>query len=65
MSLLEVLPGEVIVLGTDHILLDLVERKLVAAVQEHTLGLLVTHLVELIVQGLYHVLRLDSRLKDY
>jgi hypothetical protein len=49
MSLLEILSGEHIVLGTEHVLLDLVESKLVAAVQEHSLGLLVPHLVELIV----------------
>ena len=49
MSLLEILSGEHIVLGTEHVLLDLVESELVATVQEHSLGLLVPHLVELIV----------------
>ena len=48
-SLLEILSWEHIILGTEHVFLDLVESKLVAAVQEHSLGLLVPHLVELIV----------------
>ena len=64
MPLLEVFSRERIVLGTEHVLLDLVQSKLVAAVQEHPLRLLVPHLVKLVVQILYHVLGLDSRLED-
>ena len=49
MSLLKVLSREHVVLSTEHVLFDLVQSKFVAAVQENPLGLLVTHLVELIV----------------
>ena len=65
MSLLEIPSGEHVVLSTEHVFLNLVESKLVAAVKEHPLSLLVPHLVELIVKSFHYVLRLNSRLKDY